>query len=77
MPCQWKQILHDGELLQRRLPEHHTLCEACKADPPIVPVQALAARGEPLLSSWETTPAGISDYFKPLDWQLVELLNPK
>ncbi|CAK0732255.1 hypothetical protein CVIRNUC_000105 [Coccomyxa viridis] len=38
---------------------------------------ALAARGEPLLSSWETTPAGISDYFKPLDWQLVELLNPK
>ena len=42
-----------------------------------MPMQALAARGEPLLSSFETTPAGISDYFKPLDWQLVELLNPK
>ena len=40
-------------------------------------MQALAARGEPLLSSWETTPEGISGYFKPLDWQLVELLNPK
>ena len=42
-----------------------------------MPMQALAARGEPLLSSWEATPAGIRDYFTPLDWQLVELLNPR
>ena len=43
----------------------------------ILAMQALKARGEPLLSSFETTPAGIQDYFQPLHWQLTELLSPK
>ena len=30
-----------------------------------------------MLSSFETTPAGISAYFEPLHWQLTELLSPK
>lgn len=40
-------------------------------------VQALKARGEPLLSSFECTPAGIEEYFQPLHWKLTELLSPK
>lgn len=45
--------------------------------PPKVVVQALKARGEPLLSSFECTPAGITEYFEPLQWKLTELLSPK
>lgn len=40
-------------------------------------VQALEARGEPLLSSFETTTEGVSRYFKPHGWQLLELLGPQ
>ena len=43
----------------------------------LLSAQALKARGEPMLSSFETTPAGISAYFEPLQWQLTELLSPK
>ena len=47
---------------------------ACDVD---LPVQALKARGEPLLSSFECTPPGIQEYFQPLHWKLTELLSPK
>ena len=40
-------------------------------------MQALKARGEPLLSSFECTLAGIAEYFQPLHWRLTELLSPK
>ena len=40
-------------------------------------MQALKARGEPLLSSFECTPAGIKEYFQPLHWKLTELLSPR
>ena len=40
-------------------------------------MQALKARGEPLLSSFECTTAGIEEYFQPLHWKLTELLSPK
>ncbi|CAL5223896.1 g6492 [Coccomyxa viridis] len=40
-------------------------------------VEALKARGEPLLSSFECTPPGIQEYFQPLHWKLTELLSPK
>ncbi len=40
-------------------------------------VQALKARGEPLLSGFETTQEGINAQFAPLQWQLTELLSPK
>lgn len=40
-------------------------------------LQALKARGEPLLSGFETTPEAVSAYFRPNGWQLLELLGPK
>lgn len=40
-------------------------------------MQALKARGEPLLSGFECTPEAVSDYFKPHGWQLLELLSPE
>ena len=43
----------------------------------ILHAQALKARGEPLLSGFETTPEGINARFAPLHWQLTELLSPK
>ena len=42
-----------------------------------MPMQALKARGEPLLSGFETTSEGITACFAPLRWQLTELLSPK
>ncbi|CAL8463656.1 g3190 [Coccomyxa elongata] len=39
--------------------------------------EALKARGEPLLSGFETTPEAVSTYFRPHGWQLLELLGPK
>ena len=49
----------------------------CGTDIRAAAAQALKARGEPMLSSFETTPAGISAYFEPFKWQLTELLSPK
>ena len=38
-------------------------------------LQALAARGEPLLSGFETAPADFAAYWRPHGWAVTELLD--
>ena len=38
-------------------------------------MQALAARGEPLLSGFETAPADFAAYWRPHGWAVTELLD--
>lgn len=40
-------------------------------------MQAMKARGEPLLTGFECTPAGMAAAFQPMGWELTELLGPK
>ena len=40
-------------------------------------MQAMKARGEPLLTGFECTPAGMAAAFQPKGWELTELLGPK
>jgi hypothetical protein len=46
--------------------------QACCSD-----AQALAARGEPLMSGFNCSAEGMAAYFGPQGWQLTELLGPK
>lgn len=39
--------------------------------------QALAARGEPLLSGFETAPADFAAYWRPHGWSVAALLDAK
>ena len=49
-----------------------TLSRSAHAD-----LQALKARGEPLLSGFECTPEGMAAHFKPHSWRVLELLSPR
>lgn len=40
-------------------------------------LQAMKARGEPLLTGFDCTTAGMAAAFKPMGWGLTELLSPK
>lgn len=49
--------------------------DVMSAQCPGVLLQALAARGEPLLSGFETAPADFAAYWRPHGWAVTELLD--